>query len=80
MQGSAAGGKTRTEACVGAAQTGAAQRGGDGATASLRSGDRAPQEAAEAGGGQTRQQTANNAYLHEFLCLLKIILKYNPNG
>lgn len=58
MQGSAAGGKTGTEACVGAAQVGAAQRGGAGTTAPLRSGDRAPQEAAEAGGGQRPQQTA----------------------
>lgn len=52
MQGPAAGGETGAEASVGAAQTGDAQRGGDGTTASLRSGDGAPQEAAEAGGGQ----------------------------
>lgn len=52
MQGPAAGGETGAEASVGAAQTGAAQGGGDGTTAAFRSGDRAPQEAAEAARGQ----------------------------
>ena len=42
MQGPAARGETRAEASVGAAQTGAAQGGGDGTTAALGSGDRAP--------------------------------------
>lgn len=54
VQGPAAGGEAGAEASVGAAQTGAAQGGGDGSTAALRPGDRAPQEAAEAGGGQDR--------------------------
>lgn len=52
MQGPAAGGETGAEASAGAAQTGAAQGGGDGTTAALRSGDGAPQEAAEAARGQ----------------------------
>lgn len=52
VQGPAAGGETWAEASAGAAQTGAAQRAGDGPAASLRPGDRAAQEAAEAGGGQ----------------------------
>lgn len=52
MQGPAAGGETGAEASVGAAQTGAAQGGGDGSTPAFRPGDGAPQEAAEAGGGQ----------------------------
>lgn len=51
VQRPAAGGETRAEASAGAAQTGAAQGGGDGTAASLRPGDRAPQEAAEAKGG-----------------------------
>lgn len=51
VQRPAAGGETWAEASAGAAQTGAAQGGGDGTAASLRPGDRAPQEAAEAGGG-----------------------------
>lgn len=52
MQRPAARGETRAEASAGAAQTGAAQGGRDGTTASLRPGDRATQEAAEAGGGR----------------------------
>lgn len=52
VQGPAAGGEAGAEARVGAAQTGAAQGGGDGSAAALRPGDGAPQEAAEAGGGQ----------------------------
>lgn len=52
MQGLAAGGEARAEAGVGAAQAGAAQRGGAGTAATLRPGDGAPQEAAETGGGQ----------------------------
>lgn len=52
MQGPAAGGETWAEASAGAAQTGAAQRAGDGPAAPLRPGDGAAQEAAEAGGGQ----------------------------
>lgn len=52
MQGLTAGGKARAEESVGAAQTGTAQGGGDGSTAALRSGDGAPQEAAEAARGQ----------------------------
>lgn len=61
MQGPAAGGETRAEASVGAAQTGAAQRGGDGTTAPLRSGDGASQEAAKAGGGQWHQKKKKNS-------------------
>lgn len=52
VQGPAAGGEAGTEESVGAAQAGAAQGGGDGTTAALGPWDRAPQEAAEAGGGQ----------------------------
>lgn len=52
MQGPAAGGETGAETSVGAAQAGAAQGGGAGTTAALRSGDGAPQKAAEAGRGQ----------------------------
>ena len=52
MQGSAAGGEAGADTSVGAAQTGSAQGGGDGTTGALRSGDGAPQEAAEAGRGQ----------------------------
>lgn len=52
MQGLTAGGEARAEASVGAAKTGAAQRGGDGSTAALRSGDGASQEAAETARGQ----------------------------
>lgn len=56
MQGPAAGGETRAEAGVGAAQTGAAQGGGDGKAAAIRPGDRAPQEAAEARRGKTHNK------------------------
>lgn len=52
MQGAAAGGETRADASVGAAEAGAAQGGGDGSTTALRSGDGAPQEAAEDARGQ----------------------------
>lgn len=52
MQGPPAGGETRAETGIGAAQTGAAQGGGDGTTATIGSGDGAPQEAAKAAGGQ----------------------------
>lgn len=52
LQRPAAGRETRAEASAGAAQTGAAQGGRDGTTASFRPGDGAPQEAAEAGGGR----------------------------
>lgn len=50
-QGPAAGGETRAEASPGAAQTGAAQGGGDGPTEAFGSGDGAAQEAAEAARG-----------------------------
>lgn len=52
VQGPAAGGEAGTETSAGAAPYGAAQGGGDGTTAALWSGDGAPQEAAEAAGGQ----------------------------
>lgn len=52
LKGSAAGGETGAEASVGAAQTGAAQGGGDGTTTALRPGDGAPQEAAETARGK----------------------------
>ena len=51
LQGPGAGGETWAKASVGAAQTGAAQGGGDGSTEALRSGDGAPQAAAEAARG-----------------------------
>lgn len=60
VQRPAAGGETRAEASAGAAQTGAAQGGGDGTAASLRPGDGAPQEAAEAGAGTETPVTARH--------------------
>lgn len=64
----AAGGEARTEAGSGAAQTGAAQGGGDGPTTALRPGDGAPKEAAEATRGQElrdcRDVIPQTIYLH----------------
>jgi len=91
VQGPAARRETRVEASVGAAQVGAAQRGGDGTTTTLRSGDGAPQEAAEAGRGQLRDFTQQQLNIEMFklvepilvmlllyLSLWKIIPQMNP--
>lgn len=71
MQGPAAGGEARAEASVGAAQTGAAQGGGDGTTAALRPGDGASQEAAEARGGQGEETAANTDISVKFTVKLR---------
>lgn len=60
IQGPPAGGETRAETSVGAAQTGAAQGGGDGTTGAVRSRDGAPQEAAKAAGGQVYLNNLEN--------------------
>lgn len=72
VQRPAAGGETRAEASAGAAQTGVAQGGGDGTAASVRPGDGAPQEAAEAEGGRKTPVTARH-----FTCELYLLFMTN---
>lgn len=67
----AAGGETRVEAGSWAAQTGAAQGGGDGTTTTLWPGDGAPQEAAEAARGQEHWKSLI-AYLLVCVTLLDV--------